>query len=209
MEKQTDKIADSVKAMNEQTDFLRQSVEAARDSAMATSASVQMLVNEKRARVHIKIMPIAPIDLGEGRLPPPPGDSIEFKVFNHGPTAARIVNAAAVIEVRESEEKPQIIDGRADATPMTVDAFFLPTPDGIICRAHYRDRFNWDDIDNRRRFVHFSGFIHYKDLFSEDLRETEFRYVWRVWNPGFRRPDTGRPFAGWLPCGPAQDNRQT
>ena len=66
------------------------------------------------------------------------------------------------------------------------------------------DQSDVDSIAKGTSFVHFRGFIKYRDI-SGRSRATNFKYVWKVGEPF----SDGTPYGYWLKCGAQEDNSET
>ncbi len=179
---------------------------AAKDAAKATRDNVKIFIAKERARIRIEIMPIKPSPTGG--FGPPPLEVVVLKVFNNGQTGARVVAAYADICVTTSKENPEFFPNISRTIPINIESFFGPNSEGVTTGIPYLYPFDWDSIDKRRNFVYISGFINYRHLFSEEVKETTFQYVWRVSEVRSGEQDT-RPFSYWVQCGEEKDNHQT
>lgn len=125
-----------------------------------------------------------------------------------GLTAAKIIYAYAVVDISEtnqscSGEHSTFSNGDFG---LNLGSFFSPTSDGVTRYAVSEVPFDWNAINDRREFVHFYGKVNYRDLFSEEDRETGFHYVW--WIDSQRLAD-GSTFGRWLERGGEKENYQT
>lgn len=186
-------------------EIARQSTETAR-AAKATEDNVAHTVKKERAIIQVEAMNIpAPPACN---LPPPPYDVVAYKVFNRGLTAAKITYAYAIVDLSETH---QSCSGEYSTFSnanfgLNRGSFFSPTSDGVTGYAVSEVRFDWNAINDRRKFVHFWGKVNYRDLFSEEDRETGFHYVW--WIDSQRLAD-GSTFGRWLERGEEKENYQT
>jgi hypothetical protein len=189
-----------------QTKAAQTAVEAALRQADVMKQQMDMQIAKERAILQVEAMGIpalAPVD-----LPLAPYDVVTYKVFNRGLVAARIGYAYAVVDIAES---PDQYTGEGstvnDANFGTNRDFLFPvTADGVTRYAVSEVRFPWEDINNRKKFVHFYGVIKYHDLLSDQDRETAFHYVW--WIDSQRLAD-GSIFGRWVERGDKNGNCQT
>ena len=176
------------------------------NSAKAARDNNEHIVKKERAIIQVEAMSIpAPPACN---LPLPPHDVVVYKVFNRGLTAAKITYAYAIVDISETDEScsgeySTFSDGNFG---LNLGSFFSPTSDGVTRYAVSEVRFDWNAINDRRKFVHFWGKVNYRDLFYEEDRETGFHYVW--WIDSQRLVD-GSTFGRWLErCG-EKENYQT
>jgi hypothetical protein len=168
----------------------------------------QMDIGIARGRAIIQVEAMKIPALIPSDLPEPPYDFVPYKVFNRGLTAARILYAYAIVDIAETSDKctGQLSTFSKPNFGMNLQSFFPPTSDGVPGYALSEVRFVWQDINNRKKFVHFYGAVKYQDLLCNKGRDTNFHYVW--WIDSQRLPDGG-VYGHWNTCGDENDNRQT
>jgi hypothetical protein len=185
---------------------IKEQAKATANAAKAAKDNIALTVNKERAIIQVEAMkiPTSP-DLD---LPLPPRDVVAYKVLNRGLTAAKITYAYAIVDISKTD---QSCSGQYSTFSnanfgMNIGSFFSPTSDGLTRYAVSEVRFDWDDINDRKQFVHFHGQVKYRDLFSEEDHETGFHYVW--WIDSQRLAD-GSTFGRWLERGGQMENYQT
>ncbi len=185
---------------------MKEAATATADAAKVARDNIDHTVKKERAIIQVEAMniPASP----DCNLPPPPYDVVAYKVFNRGLTAAKIIYAYAVVDISEtnqscSGEHSTFSNGDFG---LNLGSFFSPTSDGVTRYAVSEVPFDWNAINDRRKFVHFYGKVNYRDLFSEEDRETGFHYVW--WIDSQRLAD-GSTFGRWLERGGEKENYQT
>jgi hypothetical protein len=186
-------------------EIARQATETAR-AAKATEDNTAHTVKKERAIIQVEAMniPASPAC----NLPPPPYDVVAYKVFNRGLTAAKIMYAYAIVDISETHQScsGEYSTFSNGSFGLNLGSFFSPTSDGVTRYAVSEVRFDWDVINGRKKYVHFWGKVNYRDLFSEEDRETGFHYVW--WIDSQRLAD-GSTFGQWLERGGEKENYQT
>lgn len=206
----------TLRAINRQADIMqRQTVatetaaiaakanaEAAKANADAAKENVEIFINKERARITVEIDKLNLV-VASDRFSL---FEVDYKVFSYGPTLAFISDSRATVNIATSAEPP----AGESFVPMSLRSVVSPTIEGIkksaICFDMTRlEQTDIDSINERRSFVHFHGFIKYRDVFQRE-RETRFRYLWRVTD---RTNLDGTPFGYWTKCGPPSDNCET
>jgi hypothetical protein len=205
--------SNSFKTMESQRAMLEKSVaaseanaDAAKANAAAAERSVELFIAKERARVAIQVDKL-------NLSPHTPGLSLfeaDYKVFNYGPSPAFIVDADARLKISGSPEPP----AHPPFVTMGLPPVVNPTVEGIkrsaICFDKVKlEQATIDSINRKQLFVHFYGFIKYRDISTKEetgFWETRFMYLWNVSN--LKIPD-GSPFAYWTRCGPPEANRET
>jgi hypothetical protein len=193
--------------MRRQRVAMQRTLQAINKQADLMKRQMNMQIAKERAIIQVEAMGIpAPIQVD---LPPPPYDVVKYKVFNRGLVAARIVYAYAVVDISDT---PDQCTGEGSTFSnanfgMNLDSLFPATADGVTRYATSEVCFPWEDINDRKMFIHFHGAIKYQDLLSDqDRGETVFHFVW--WIDSQRLAD-GSIFGRWVECGDKNDNRQT
>jgi hypothetical protein len=183
----------SVEIIEKQTGILERSVAAAENNAESAKKNIEMMIGRERPRIRIEPqkLKLGPVD------DPIQMDEVIFRVFCYGMTPAFIVDRCASVNVTDSKESPDAFL-RLPMSP--IPAVFGPNPEGVELSAYFLfDNNNVDRaaISDGRKFVHFCGFIKYKDVFEAE-RITKFSYVW---NPSFS--------GYWTKCGAERENEET
>ena len=163
--------------------------------------NISLLISEKRMRITVQVMPLC--------LPPAQeGAEYEDCAISY---ALRYKGHSDAV-VLESFVEGKITDSAEPPYQKAFIPWLLP-PGSVIepsveptegqCALYGLSRLQVEMIENRKSFVHFWGFIRYRD-FSERERETTFCYTW------IPRP-LGRAIGlkGWRESGPPEANRQT
>ena len=190
MERQTERLEESIAVG-------RNAAAAAQSSADAANANIELIVNKERARIFVEV---DPLELSNQVML---SHAVKYKVIFHGPTFAFIEDASA--------ERVSTTDSRVPPNPPSLGGINIPKviPPGFpaqTCNALFfriLDQFEIDQINHQRTFVHFRGFIRYKD-FMERERETTFCYTWRP-----RAPFPAIGMERWDKSGPVEANRET
>lgn len=143
---------------------------AAEESAKAANAQIQMLKNQERARIAVKIFPIETLD-----LEPDGKNSVKMEIENLGPSHAHNVRSSATARVvvkgfdrwdiddRDDLMLPKVI--RADAPPIKT---FLPF---IFLDEWLEEILEW----KFKLIIELRGVIAYEDVFGDEHR-TKFSY---------------------------------
>jgi hypothetical protein len=162
---------------------------------------LELVISKERARIRVELKDL---DLSYGLFP---GHTVEYIVRLHGTTEARILDSGAEVVLTDSAAPAPI----GSMLPMSLPEVMTPS-DGVVKRPAFFVRFRLEDteidsIHARKAFVHFRGFIKYRDIFDRE-RETKFQYLWTVTDlatPG--KPE--RPLSYWAKSGTATDNAET
>ena len=205
MAKTTEIIGRQADLMKTQTDILVEYNKATRDAADAAiknantaSANIEFLISKERMRISVDVLPL--------KLPPPDrvlSHEVKYKVMYHGTTLATIVDTGFEISVTDSKESPtgHIFFGLG--LPSTIPPQFAPE----IRTALIYKALTQSDIDSimaGKSFVHFRGFIKYRDVFERE-HWTRFNQVWEY--SDLKNFD-GTPFGSWIDCGTPEDNSE-
>jgi hypothetical protein len=171
-------------------------------SAEAAKESVEIIVRKERAR--IKIRPIELVLTPHKTLLA----NVTYEVLFYGSTPAFIADAHA---------EAYVSDSLAPSSTSNSLSFPMSLPEVITPLAPLKEQTTFigpkwtleqvdiDRLNDGTLFIHFNGFIQYKDVFDRE-RETRFRYVWKTSNQVM--PD-GKRFAYWMKVGPSGDNTET
>jgi hypothetical protein len=185
---------------------MKEAATATADAAKAARDNIEHTVKKERAIIQVEAMniPASP----DCNLPLPPYDVVAYKVFNRGLTAAKITYAYAIVDISDTHNScsGEYSTFRNADFDLNRGSFFSPNSDGVIRYAISEVPFDWNAINDRRKFVHFYGKVNYRDLFSEEDRETGFHYVW--WIDSQRLAD-GSTFGRWVERGEEKENYQT
>ena len=185
--------------MERQTGILQQSITLAEKSAETARQNLDLFINRERAHLRIEILPLESLTAGPLK--------VSYKVALHGTTDAYVTSSCARVEITNSSEPgddaqwfpamniPQVITPEHRSIEAQVAGVFpreLAAPDV-------------EAIEVGRKFIHFRGFVNYKDVFGTE-RFTRVRRVWEV-SP-VRNPD-GTRSGRWSRRGGAKDNLET
>jgi hypothetical protein len=196
MDKQATKLEESVAVADK-------AAVAAQGSADAAKQNIELFISKERARVSVEINPF-------NLNPPVPGHTVSYNLRVRGSADAEayVTSSAATALVTDSQETPT---GGFLEMPM------IDIPNVLIKHNPVENRITFlqpkirleqseiDSITQGKAFVHFWGFIKYKDVFERN-RETKFRYVWKL-RPGLCGL-VGNP-GNWEKCGQPEDNKET
>jgi hypothetical protein len=173
---------------------------AAQTNAEAAREGIEVAINKERARIRIEIsgrsLGFKASDINE----------VSYTVMCHGYTPAFITDSRATVLVSPKSE-PSI--GNRDV-PMSLPSLINPSLEGIpksaiLMSGPLLKEDDIERIDKGELFVHFYGFIKYRDVFGRG-RETNFRYLWslsRLTN------SDGTHFGYWTKCGQPEANSET
>lgn len=203
--------------MTEQTAAAHKAADAAHASFEIAKTNIDLFVNKERARLRVEPLefsPWKPIELqitgipGVGTAPPVKANLVRYKVSFHAPTPAFISESGVTVAIFESREAqasyaglwkmiglPEII------SPDTKLNEFAAFPQGGL----NFDIGNIEKIKSKQAFIHFYGFINYKDIFDV-ARETRFHFRWEI-ILGVVLNQT--PDGEWVKCGLPDDNQVT
>jgi hypothetical protein len=193
IERQTGIMDDQLKAMKSQLVTTgSQLVEMGRQTEML-ERSVQIVISKERPRLSVKVNAL--------NLTNPGLQSVKYDVQFSGLTTAFILGSTAILGMSDSEEpptflfKPSMHKISAQITPSTAPfegkAFLMP--DLTLTEGQITD------IIERKRFIHFWGFIKYRDVFYDVFkrdRETIFGWVWNFTDHP-DSTDTSKPWGYW------------
>jgi len=202
MQSHANATRDSAIAAKDGAEAAKANAEAARLNAEAAKEMLELIISKERARIRVEITALK-LALREALA-----HTVEYTIRLYGSTEARITESGAEAYVSDS------------AGPRTIkDSFLLPislpqviTPDvrtiSVMAFLYPKlklDNADVDSINERKSFVHFHGFIKYKDVFERE-RETKFQYTWTVTDlPSL---DAER-YSYWTKCGAESDNIET
>ncbi len=187
--------------MERQTGILQQSVALAEKSAETAKQNLELFVSRERAHLTIELMPVdSPLSPGPLR--------VSYKITLRGTTEAYITSSCARVEITDSSDStedahwfpamniPQVIapDHRMIETQVL----------GVFPKAALESG-DIEAIEAGKKFIHFRGFVNYKDVFGTE-RFTRARRVWELSQA--RNPD-GTRSGRWSRRGGAKDNSET
>lgn len=200
MRKQADYMKRGLRISISSVRVAKKSADAAKTSAEAAYQSIEMMVNRERARVRVETVPF---DLDS---PPVLGvKQVNFKVFSYGQTPAFIHSSGEWVEIDES---PEYDRGDHVFPPIRIPAVFHPSQEGYDTSALLftsLDEIHVDRIYRGKLFIHFQGYIKYRDVFGRD-HETRFSYKWV---PGLPPGSVGVSVKYWTEVGGKERNYET
>lgn len=196
MEHQSSTMDRQLKIMEDQLAALRDTASAASSSAAAAKESVDLIASKERARLRIELQPFYLNFNG-----PSPAS---FTIEHVGSTDAFVLNSRAAIYVSPSREPdPSVGAGKPLPIPNVIS---VKNP--TVVAQDVLHPFSEEEIDSIRQlksFVHFTGFIRYKDVFDGE-HVTRFNRVWSI----AKMNNIGQePFTYWEHCGSAEENIET
>jgi len=196
MEHQSSVMDEQLKLMAEQLTALKDTASAASASATAARENVDLIVKKERARLRIEL---APFYLNFGAPSP-----ANYAVQHEGSTDAFVLSSHAAVYVSDSREPdPSLGTGKPMPIPSAITA-----QNPVVTAQDVLHPFTEEEIDSIRQlksFVHFTGFVRYKDVFDGE-HETRFNRVWSI----AQMNNLGQePFTYWEHCGGADENRET
>jgi hypothetical protein len=196
MEHQSSAMDRQLRIMEEQLAALKDTASAASATAIAAKENVELIVRKERARLRIDLEPFylnfnAP-------------SAASFTIQHQGSTDAFVLNSRAAIYVSESRDPDPLV---GSGKPLPIPNVIRAKDPAVVAQdvLHPFTREEIDSIRQLKSFVHFTGFVRYKDVFDGE-HETRFNKVWsiaRVNNLG------GEPFTYWEHCGAADQNIET
>ncbi len=192
----------TLNTMRLQTKTLSDSVAVAKKSADAAKENVDLLINKERGRMFVEVLPF---DIKKVEVMT---QVVEFKVIYHGATVSFHESSTADFMLTDSAEPPAF---KAPSWLKTKAMFNIPSvipanSDTFNCSTRlYRkfDQYEIDRIGHSQSFIHFYGYIEYKD-FMDRIHVTSFCYTWKPRPPG---PTIG--WDHWDKSGPPDANLET
>jgi hypothetical protein len=178
---------------------------AAKTNADVAQDNLEMFINRERARLRIEVDSLQLIPAGSGLA-----HTVTYKILFYGFTDAFVVSSAHyAVATKEPDPNvdsdlvagifsmrvPQVIR----TTTATIDGFQFIFPEMRLTQTTI------DGINNGSIFVHFFGFIKYKDVFGRE-RETRFCYTWKA-DP--KPVISGLKFEVWAKSGSPDANLET
>ena len=203
MQSQADATRENAMRAKEGADAAKANAEAAKLNAVASAAMLELIVNKERARIRVEMKPLDLTFTGIGV------NAVEYTVRLYGTSEARVLESGAEVSVDSSLE------------PDNRNGYMMPAglPEVLtpVNPVHEKSTFFMsasslnpvlvDRIRERKAFVHFRGFIKYRDVFDKE-RETKFLYLWNVteWVVIGKQ---GELYSYWAKCGKEGDNIET
>ena len=175
------------------------SAKAAKESAKAANDNIELAINGQRAHIRVKPEPfkLEPTETAINR-------KAFYKIEFYGPTVAFIIDAVVKAEVTDSIE-PSTESVFRD---MRLPSIIAPGTEPRLEKTYFFqivDEARVERIIQKESFIHFRGYIQYRDVFERE-RWTRFNQVWQY----FERPNMDGTRGGrWLLCGSPEDNSQT
>jgi hypothetical protein len=164
-------------------------------SAQAASDGVKSFISKERARIWVEpdIFDLSPPDSLSGH-------TVKYSVIPYAPTVAIVDKTAVEASLSKSSDPPvgPILN------EMDLHTVILPSEPATEQRErlHILSQDEIALIDSEQLFVHFRGFIRYRD-FHQDGRETAFCCTWKM------RVIGGIRIWKWTKSGPSDANRET
>lgn len=191
-----------IKLSGERTD--KQIAQAERQIA-ASERNINLFIDRERARIRIEV--VGGIDIVQGEHMNIM--QAKYKVIPYGPTPAVVIGNQVELRITQSPEVPER-NGFPWMSSMGLPAVLITNIDGIDKTAVSMDAgdlMTMENINQRKAFVFFRGFIAYRDMFGK-RQDTSFSYRWSVTDlTSFGKPE--QPFSYWVKCGNEEDNRET
>ncbi len=196
MEYQSRVLDGQLKVMTEQLAAVKETAGAASASAVAAKESIERIISKERARLRVELQPFY-LNFGA----PSPAS---YTIQHEGSTDAFVVDSHVSVYVSPSRDPDRsAVNGRPMPIPSVIGA-----QNPVVAAQDVLHPFTPDEIDEIRQlksFVHFTGFIRYKDVF-EGQHETRFNRVWSIARMSHLN---GEPFTYWEHCGTAEENVET
>jgi hypothetical protein len=185
-----------LKTTTDQLAVLKDTASAASASAEAAKEHVALMASKERARLRVELQPF----YLNYHAPSP----ASFTIQHEGSTDAFVLNSRAAIYVSDSRDPdPSVGNGKPLPIPNVISA-----KNPLVVAQDVLHPFTEEEIDSIRQlksFVHFTGFIRYKDVFDAE-HETRFNRVWSITTMSNLNSE---PFTYWEHCGAADENKET
>jgi len=203
MQSQADATRENAIAAKDGAEAAKANAEAARLNAEAAKEMLELIIGKERARVRVELKTF---NLSVSAFLTA---TVDFTVRLYGSTEARIVESGAEAYLHNSPDPPATKSSYL--MPMGFEQVLTPQSPVVDKVAFLTppmklEKPDVDRINEKKSFVHFRGFIKYKDVFERE-RETRFQYLWNVTD--FQNFATKGPFSFWMKCGAASDNIET
>ena len=196
MEYQSRVLDGQLKIMTEQLAAVKETASASSASAVAAKESIERIISKERARLRVELQPF----YLNFDAPSP----ASYTVQHEGATDAFVVDSHVSVYVSPSRDPDRsAVNGRPMPIPSIIGA-----QNPVVAAQDVLHPFTPEEIDDIRElksFVHFTGFIRYKDVF-EGEHETRFNRVWSIAQMSHLN---GEPFTYWEHCGTAEENVET
>ena len=196
MEYQSRVLDGQLKVMSEQLAAVKETASASTMSAAAAKDSIDRIICKERARLRVELQPF----YLNFNAPSPACYTIQHE----GSTDAFVMDSHVSVYVSPSRNPdPSCVNGRPMPIPRVMGA-----QNPMVAAQDVLHPFTPEEIDEIRQlksFVHFTGFIRYKDVF-EGEHETRFNRVWSIARMSHLN---GEPFTYWELCGAAEENVET
>ncbi len=196
MEYQSRVLDQQLKVLGEQLTALKDTATGASSTAAAAKATAELLVSKERARLRVELQPF----YLNFDAPSP----ARFQIQHLGSTDAFVLDSRASVYVSDSRNP--------DRSSQTGKPIPLPSVIGaqnpVVVAEDVLHPFSEAEIEKIRElksFVHFTGFVRYKDVFDGE-HETRFN---RVWSIARMSNLNGDPFTYWEHCGEVDENKET
>lgn len=185
-----------LKVMSEQLAAAKETASASSLSAAAAKESIDRIISKERARLRVELQPF----YLNFNAPSP----ANYTIQHEGSTDAFVMDSHVSVYVSPSRDPDRkAVNGRPMPIPRVIGAQNpVFTAQDVL---HPFTREEIDEIRQLKSFVHFTGFIRYKDVF-ECEHETRFN---RVWSIARMNHLNGEPFTYWELCGTAEENAET
>jgi hypothetical protein len=203
MQSHADAARDNATIAKEGAEAARANAEAAKLNADAGKAMLELIISKERARIRVEMKELDLSSIGIG------ASAVQFKVHLYGASEARITDSGGEAYIAASTEP-----GPRDSYMLSIGLTEVMTPlspvvekSAFFMPVSHLDTAAVDSIRKRKTFVHFRGFIKYKDIFDKE-RETRFQYLWNVTEWAI----LGKPgefYSYWSKCGTGSDNVET
>lgn len=186
--------------MQSQTAHLEASVNVARDAAKVAQASVEAEINKTRARIRIVLEKINLTWIGSGF------NSVTCWLTNYGPTPAFIDDfRGRFLEVHVAEEP--IVPDYAQCRDILYAESLQPNGRTacIAIPLEPNATLTEDEVMSLRKqqaFVHFYGFVKYRDVFDRSRRQT----IHMRWTMRWGGMVEGQIMEWWDPVGAPEEN---
>jgi hypothetical protein len=196
MEYQSRVLDGQLKVMSEQLAAVKETASASSASAAAARESIDRIICKERARLRVELQPF----YLNFDAPSP----ASYTIQHEGSTDAFVVDSHVSVYVSPSRDPDRsAVNGRPMPIPRVIGS-----QNPVVAAQDVLHPFTPEEIDEIRElksFVHFTGFIRYKDIF-EGEHETRFNRVWSIARMSHLNDE---PFTYWEHCGTAEENVET
>jgi hypothetical protein len=196
MEYQSRVLDGQLKVMAEQLSAVKETASASSMSAAAAKESIERIISKERARLRVELQPF----YLNFNAPSPAC----YTVQHEGSTDAFVVDSHVSVYVSPSRDPDRsCVNGRPMPIPRIIGA-----QNPVVAAEDVLHPFTPQEIDEIRQlksFVHFTGYVRYKDVF-EGQHETRFNRVWSIARMSHLNDE---PFTYWELCGAPEENVET